>query len=47
MNSSALLFLLAITFSYALGFDVKLNQHWSLWKQTHKKQYSVTEELVR
>ena len=47
MNSSALLFLLALAFSCTLAFDVKLDQHWSLWKQTHNKQYSAVEELIR
>jgi len=47
MKSISVLAVLALALSCTLAFDVKLDQHWSLWKQTHNKQYSAVEELLR
>jgi len=43
MQSISVLAVLALAFSCTLAFD----SHWSLWKQTHNKQYSDAEEHVR
>jgi len=47
MQSISVLTVLAIAFSCTLALDVKLNQHWKLWKSTNNKQYSDAEEHVR
>jgi len=47
MQSVSVLAVLALAFSCTLAFDVALDQHWNLWKQVNKKQYSNAEEEVR
>ncbi len=47
MQSISVLAVLALAFSCTLALDVKFNQHWQLWKNTHNKRYSDAEEHVR
>jgi cathepsin L len=47
MQSISVLAVLALAFSCTLAFDVKLDQHWKLWKEANNKQYSVAEETIR
>jgi len=47
MQSISVLAILAVAFSCTLALDVKLNQHWKLWKETNNKLYSDAEEHVR
>src|SRR5262249_25252973 len=47
MQSISLLAILALIFNYILAFDVTLNQHWKLWKETNNKYYPDAEEHVR
>ncbi len=47
MQFISVLAVLVLAFSCTLALDVKLNQHWKLWKETNNKRYSDVEEHVR
>ena len=47
MHTVSVLAVLALALSCTLAFDVTLNKHWKLWKETHNKVYSDAEEHVR
>ncbi|CAF3771865.1 unnamed protein product [Rotaria socialis] len=47
MQSVSIVAVIALAFGCALAYDVKLNQHWKLWKETNNKRYSDIEEFTR
>lgn len=47
MHTVSILAVFALALSCTLAFDVTLNKHWKLWKETHNKLYFDSEEHVR
>ena len=47
MQTVSILAVLALAFTCTLAFDAKLNNFWTLWKNTHNKVYSAAEDTAR